>query len=1020
MIQSVKKLLNFLFSFPFMGFMLLVMAASMAIATFVESSYGTEAAKGLIYNSFWFEMVLILLGINLLVNFVRHKMYTRQRIAVGLFHIAFIIILIGAGITRYISFEGIMHIREGQTSDFILSSEDYVTIKSGNQVVSAPVLFSELSYKKFNEKIVVDGRSIQVKSVGFIKNAVRQVVEDPSGPEMLDFVISQGQGRESFVFSKGHNLKLGNIVVAYEMPGANIQFFNRGDNLFLLADRPIEIRSMGGGETQFIQTNDTIAVKTKQLYAFDGYLVVIKNFFTHGAMTVAHDESGNATEDAVMLEVNDGTKSQIVNVLGRHGVQGESTMAVVGNSGLEFTYGPDPIYLPFTLKLTDFQLEKYPGSESPASYASELVLNDKEKNVTRNVRVFMNNTLNYRGYKFFQSSYDQDEGGTVLSVNADELGTDVTYIGYLLLALGFVLALFSKASRFQMLIRRLQQYSKPAGMAIIIFFAIGVGSAKADSSELAAIPKMDKALIDDFSHLWIQGTEERIEPVSTLASEILRKVSRQSTFEGRSPEEVMLGLYLYPELWRNVPLVQISSDQLKKVLGVTESRVPLTSFFDEKGAYKLLEQVQAAFAKMPAMRNVFEKDVINLDERVNICFMVMNGDMFTLFPGPFKENKWLAAGSAPVGLAKADSLFINRGFQLLRESVTGQGGISGQQIFASIAAYQTKNAGSYLASDSKKNFEIFYNSLNPFKRVFPFYLLLGFALLIVLFVNIFRQKIMSRNARYAFTALISLGFLLHTVGLAFRWYIAGHAPWSNGYESMVYVAWATMLAGVVFGRKYPMVIGTAAILSGIILFVAHLNWMNPEITHLVPVLNSYWLMIHVAIITASYGFLGLSAILGLVNLIFYCIVNARNEQNVKSFILQLTTISEMSITIGLYMLTIGTFLGGVWANESWGRYWGWDAKETWALITVVIYSFIAHMRMIPGLKGIYNYTVVSVVGYSSVVMTYFGVNYYLSGLHSYGRGSIDSVHWSAFVIIGVIVVLLVISNFKQKNLKIEN
>jgi len=1015
----MKKLLNFLVSFPFMGFMLLVMAFSMAIATFVESRFGTEAAKGLIYNSLWFELVLILLGINLLVNFIRHKMYTRQRIAVGLFHISFIIILIGAGITRYISFEGIMHIREGQSSDFILSSEDYLTIKSGNETVSAPVLFSELSYKKFNEKIVADGRSIQVKSVGFIKNAVRKVVEDPTGPEMIDFVISEGQGRESYVFSKGHNLKLGNILVAYEMPGANVQFFNRGEKLFLVSDRPIEIRSMGGGETQVIQPNDTIAVKTKQLYAFDGYLLVIKNFFEHGAMTVGHDESGNATEDAVILEVNDGSKKQIVNVLGRHGVQGEPTMAVVGNAGLEFTYGPDPIYLPFALKLTDFQLEKYPGSDSPASYASELVLIDKEKNVTRNVRVFMNNTLNYRGYKFFQSSYDQDEGGTVLSVNADELGTDVTYIGYLLLALGFVLALFSKNSRFQMLIRRLQQYSKPAGLAVILLI-LGVGSVKAESSELAAIPKMDKAIIDDFSHLWIQGSESRIEPVSTLASEILRKVSRQSTFEGRSPEEVMLGLYMYPELWKNVPLIQITNDQLKSILGVTENRIPLTSFFDDKGVYKLLEQAKTAFNKMPAMRNVFEKEVINLDERVNICFMVINGDMFTVFPGPSKENKWLASGSTPVGLPKADSLFVNRGFQLFKESLTGQGGINGQQILASIAAYQTKFGASYLPSDSQKNFEIFYNSLNPFKRVFPFYLLFGFVLLIVLFVNIFRQKAMGRNTRYAFTALIGLGFLLHTVGLAFRWYIAGHAPWSNGYESMVYVAWATMLAGMVFGRKYPMVIGTAAILSGIILFVAHLNWMNPEITHLVPVLNSYWLMIHVAVITASYGFLGLSAILGLVVLIFYCIVNSRNEKNVKAFILQLTTISEMSVTIGLYMLTIGTFLGGVWANESWGRYWGWDSKETWALITVVIYSFIAHMRLIPGLKGIYNYTVASVVGYSSVVMTYFGVNYYLTGLHSYGRGSIDSVHWSAFVVIGVIVVLLVISNFKQKTLEFEN
>jgi cytochrome c-type biogenesis protein CcsB len=278
---------------------------------------------------------------------------------------------------------------------------------------------------------------------------------------------------------------------------------------------------------------------------------------------------------------------------------------------------------------------------------------------------------------------------------------------------------------------------------------------------------------------------------------------------------------------------------------------------------------------------------------------------------------------------------------------------------------------------------------------------------------------MSSKIRIAFTSIIGLGFLIHTAGLALRWYISGHAPWSNGYESMVYVAWASMLAGVIFGRKYPFVLATGAMLSGIILFVAHLNWMNPEITHLVPVLNSYWLMIHVAVITASYGFIGLSAFLGLLVLILFCISNPQNSKNVKGFILQLTTISEMSVTIGLYMLTIGTFLGGVWANESWGRYWGWDSKETWALITVVIYSFIAHMRLIPSLKGLFNYTIASVLGFSSVLMTYFGVNYYLSGMHSYGRGSIDSVHWSVFVMIAVIALIMFVANFKQKNLEFE-
>jgi cytochrome c-type biogenesis protein CcsB len=993
----------------------------MAIATFVESSYGTEAAQAVIYKSFWFSLVLLLLAINLVANFIRHKLYTRKRIALGLFHISFIIILIGAGITRFISFEGIMHIREGQSSNFILSSEDFLTIKSASETVSSPVIFSPLSHSGFNEKIAVDGRSVQVKSVGFIKNAVRTIAEDPSGSQMIDFVVSQGQGRENFVFAKNDKVNLGSVVVGYEVPDANFLFINRGDKLFMASDRQVEIRSMTGGETEFVQPHDTVEVKTMQLYAIDGYLLLVKNYYQHAITTVSEDKTGNASEDAVVLEVRDGSKTQTLNVFGRHGIEGAPTNAIIGNSVLELSYGAIPYYLPFTLKLNDFQMERYPGSESPSSFASELTLIDQEMNVNRNVRVFMNNTLNYRGYKFFQSSYDQDEGGTVLSVNADELGTDVTYLGYFLLGLGFVLALFNKNSRFQGLIQKVKQYSKPVGMTVLVLFVLNLHSARANSSELAQIPKIDQAILDDFSRLWIQGSDERIEPVSTLASEILRKVSRQSEFDGRSPEEVMLGLYLYPELWRNVSLVYITNDQLKSALGVTERRIPLTSFFDEKGNYKLMEQVKAAFAKMPAFRNTFEKELINLDERLNICFMVINGDMFSLFPGPTKAQKWNAVGSSPVGLTSSDSLFINRGFELLKESFKGQSnGVNGRQIFASIAAYQAKYAGSYLPSESKKNVEIFYNSVNPFKRVFPLYLLVGFTLLTVFFVNIFRQKTMGKNLRVAFTALLIFGFLVHTAGLILRWYVSGHAPWSNGYESMVYVAWAAMLAGVIFGRKYPLVIGTAAMLSGITLFVAHLNWMNPEITHLVPVLNSYWLMVHVAVITASYGFLGMSAFIGLLVLIMIGMSNGQNSKNIKGIVLQLTAISEMSVTIGLYMLTIGTFLGGVWANESWGRYWGWDSKETWALITVVVYSFVAHMRLIPSLKGIYNYTVASVLGFSSVLMTYFGVNYYLSGMHSYGKGSADGVHWSVFVMIGVIAVIMIISNFKQKNLEFEN
>jgi cytochrome c-type biogenesis protein CcsB len=254
-------------------------------------------------------------------------------------------------------------------------------------------------------------------------------------------------------------------------------------------------------------------------------------------------------------------------------------------------------------------------------------------------------------------------------------------------------------------------------------------------------------------------------------------------------------------------------------------------------------------------------------------------------------------------------------------------------------------------------------------------------------------------------ALIFVGFLFHTAGLALRWYISGHAPWSNGYETMIYISWGTVLSGLLFSRTSRITLATTAILASVTLMVANLSWLDPEITNLVPVLKSYWLVIHVAVITASYSFLGVGALLGLLNLILISLQNKKNYHTLRGTIEELTNINEMNLIIGVFLVTIGTFLGAVWANESWGRYWGWDPKETWALVTVLVYSFIIHMRLIPGLNGVYGFNFAALIGFSSVLMTYFGVNYYLSGMHSYAAG--DPVPVPTFVYYAVAVVALV-------------
>lgn len=284
-------------------------------------------------------------------------------------------------------------------------------------------------------------------------------------------------------------------------------------------------------------------------------------------------------------------------------------------------------------------------------------------------------------------------------------------------------------------------------------------------------------------------------------------------------------------------------------------------------------------------------------------------------------------------------------------------------------------------------------------------------------MDIFGAKKWKKNVVTGLSVLLFGLFLLHTAGLAARWYISGHAPWSNGYESMIYIGWATIFAGFLFSRTSKMTLAATAILTALILMVAHLNWLDPEITPLVPVLKSYWLMIHVAIITGSYGFLGLGALLGFMNLILMILKTNKNKENITDTIKELTYINEMTLTVGVFMATVGTFLGGVWANESWGRYWGWDPKETWALVIVLIYAMILHLRFIPKANGKYLFNLLSVLGFSTVIMTYFGVNYYLSGLHSYAKG--DPVPIPTFVPITVVVILVIAVIAYLRNRKLE-
>ncbi len=1015
----MKKIYQFFTSLPFMAFLFLTLAFTMAIATFVESSYGTPAARSLIYNTHWFEALWALFALNLLNNLFKYRLLTKRRFTIGLFHVSFLVMLLGAAVTRWFSYEGSMHIRENDSSNTILSSDATFFAGMGNQTEEEIVRFSEITPRQFSAKFDVNGQKVEVKTVGFFAHSERKAIPSASGEAVLDFVFAapDREGMQSFTFRRGDVLEYPGLVAGFETREETpVRFFIQDEELKMISVYPVEETTMAAQETTEYKAGDTISVQKMFLYNVNNFRVLVRDFYPSASFT-AVKSAHETNEQAVMVQISDGVRQQTLPVFGHASMDADTVEVSLANATLKLAYGAKPIHLPFRLYLKDFQLERYPGSESPSSYASEVVLIDEAEGVERDVRIFMNNTLLYKGFKFFQSSYDQDEKGTILSVNYDLWGTWISYISYILLGLGFVLSLLNKNSYFRFLAQRLKQSSAKAVVLALLVTGISFG-ASAQTDNGTNIPSIDPQLSESFSKLWVQSVDGRFKPLSTMNSEIVRKLSRKSSLYGKSADEVVLSMMTYSEIWQTLPFVRVDSKELAAELGISGKTISVQQMFDAQGNYRIAEEVRAAFSKPAAFRNQMEKDYIYLDERISICFMVFRGTLFKVFPRERVEDPWYSPGENAAEYTGGDSIFIKSGFNLLIQSIQNGNNSEALEVLNAVDNFQQKYGGDLLPGQAKKDAEILYNKVNPFERIFPYYLLFGFLLLVVLLANIFRQKPLPVLLKKSFYYAIVLLFVVHTAGIIIRWYISGRAPWSNGYESVVYVAWAAMFAGILFGRKYPMVIATAAFLSGVSLFVAHLNWMNPEITPLVPVLKSYWLTIHVSIITASYGFFGLSAFLGILVLILIIIRRNSNESKVNHFIDQLTSINEMSVTVGLYFLTIGTFLGGVWANESWGRYWGWDPKETWALITIMIYSFIAHMRLIPSLKGVYNYNMASVFGFASVLMTYFGVNYFLAGLHSYGKGVADGVHPSVLVTFGVLGGLMIWAYLKD--MKYEN
>ena len=998
-----------------MGSLFIILAAAMAVATFIENSYGTDAAKALVYNSTWFELVFLLLSVNMLANIFQYKMWRWSRISVLLFHASFFIIIVGATITRFAGEEGLLSVRQNEVENQMLSLDPEVSavwnVNGEIDSVGRTAFLSVVTPFEFKETLKSGNTKISIKSVGFIPNAAMKTVSVEDGEPLAILAISGRTKRQEIILHLGEKTSFENWSIAFEptdTTGIDILLMRTKDQngLQLVSSSAYAEINMGDLHIEPTFHDHSHSLQAGKLFDFGTMRLAFNRYLPSGrtipVTTTQGKDDGTPHGVVFNLEVA-GVKRQTV-VFGRSGQKGETTTVKFPEGDLQLRYGARSIALPFSIRLNKFILSRYPGSESPSSYLSEVTLIDTENEIEEPHSIFMNNILNYKGYRLYQSSYDRDEMGTVLSVNHDGTGTFITYLGYFLMALGMMLALIQPKTRFRRLMENVNKIHQKRKTMILLVGILFTSFNWIQGQMTPPLPDQEAAV--EFGSLWVQDNGGRTKPLNSLHQEVMVKLVKHNSYLEHSVDQMILGILMYPEEWQSVPLITVKHETLRDILNLDHKKASFGQFFDHQQHYIIHQMVDEAHRTNPSSRSKLEQELIKVDEQVNVFYMVLSGKFHRIYPQSEDSHlPWLSPTEEISSLSKSDSAFVKNSLpifiQVLREGEKEEA----LSILSQISDYQQKYGEEILPSSTHGKMERLYNRLNIFLWLSTLFFGLGLLLVAYQFAILLKPSLPSKWVTKIGGILILGGFIYYTFGLALRWYIAGHAPWSNGYESMVFIGWAILLAGMFWIRKSTWILPITATFAGLVLMVAHLSWMNPQITSLVPVLQSYWLTLHVSVITAGYGFLALGALLGFLSLATMVLRNKYNFHRLQLTIDELTTINEMSLTVGLYLMTIGSFLGGVWANESWGRYWGWDAKETWSLITIVLYALVLHLRFIPGLKGKLVFNIASLITISSVIMTYLGVNYYLSGMHSYGAGEAMPIPIFVFYSVAIVIIL---------------
>ncbi len=1045
----MKFILSKLFDSRTTIILLILLIISLATATFIENSFDTATAMHWVYRAKWFELIFLLLIINLLGHINQYKLLSRKKWSGFTFHMAFVVIIIGAGVTRYFGFEGSMHIREGQSTNIMQSREPVLFISiPGNKETEIPYEFKTLQHKPLHIKSSPgDSNKYVLTVIDQIDHAIQEIHPTVSGgKEIISLQLSNSDGQKELKIESGNFQSIGPYSIGFNCKSPTTFAITSANNRasFISSEKVLMANtSMHTEDT--IEAKETAIAQLDKLYGFKGNVLQIDSIYSNARLKwVSSGEPGTGS-DIVLLQLKINDIEHEIAVSGGEGQLISTQTFFVDTHELQIGIGQKAIKLPFSLYLKKFELEHYPGSRSPSSYASEVLLIDDRKQLKEEHRIFMNNVLDYNQYRFFQTSYDQDEKGTLLTVSHDFYGTLITYAGYALLILGFLLTLFNRNSRFHFLAKRILELQIERKSVKGLFILLLVGLNQFGFGNNPQPGPVEKNHAQQFGELMTQTFDGRFEPINTLAYDVMHKIARKDAFHvdakgDLNAMQVFMDIILFPDFWKDQKIIYVREKSVWKVLGIDNKYASYEDFFDQ-GNYKLQAFIDEAFRKKQSEQNTFDKEIIKVDERVNIYSMLTRGSLLNIFPDAADNTKkWINPTDKASLITPGPSVsFINEDLHLdmfnyrslsiayfssvLSSLQTGDYSIPGK-LLNYIKAIQVQTASPEIViSTSKIKAEVLYNELQVFIFLRNFYGGISIILLLLSFI----ESIKSRKSPLItwplkiLTVLLALGFIYHTFGMAMRWYLSGHAPWSNGYESLILVAWGSLLAGFAFMRYSKITLAATSLLAFFVLMTASHSSYDPQLTNLQPVLKSYWLIIHVATLTISYGFLGLGFILGIINLFILLFRNVRNKSRLDSIIHELTSINEMNLTIGIVLATVGTFLGGIWANESWGRYWGWDAKETWALIIVLVYTLILHLRFIPKLSGVFAFNTAAVLGFGSVLMTFIGVNYYFTkGLHSYGAGDTPVFPVWAWLMILCLLLLMVFAYIKSVALNPEN